>query len=183
MITRRKFTIGVVMTPAILTTTSLVHAAPTLPDEAAKAISELPDELSTSRLIYLTPIKSDGEESKCKAEIWFIYHEKDLYVVTPKDAWRAEAIEKKLTETRIWVGDFGNWKTANEKYRQAPELMATGSIVKDKEVHSEVLDAMGKKYSDEWSRWGPRFKTQLEDGTRVMIKYTPKQSTEENVEA
>lgn len=163
MITRRQLTFGILATPILVSISRSVHAE-----------EELPEELSTSSLIYLTPIKSDGEESKCKAEIWFAYHEKEIYVVTPKEAWRAEAIRKDLTQARIWVGEFGNWQRAKEAYREAPELMANGSIVEDKEVHQEVLKVMGEKYSDGWDTWGPRFKNQLADGSRVMIKYKPK---------
>ena len=163
MISRRQLTFGILATPILLTVARNVHAE-----------SKPPEELSTSKLIYLTPIKSDGEESQCKAEIWFAYHEDEIFVVTPKEAWRAEAIRKDLTDTRIWVGEFGNWKQSKEAYRDAPELMATGSIVEDKEIHAAVLKTMGEKYSDEWPRWGPRFKSALEDGSRVMIKYKPK---------
>lgn len=177
MITRRDLNLGVLLAPA-----ALVLARTATAEEEAKKTSELPDELNTSRLIYLTPIKSDGEESKCKAEIWFGFHNDEIYVVTPTTAWRSEAIRKKLTSTRIWVGDFGNWRRANEKFREAPELMATGSIVEDEEVHTKVLEVMGEKYTDEWGRWGPQFKSALEDGTRVMIKYKPTQP-DENVEA
>ena len=178
MITRRDLTLGVLLTPAAL---AFARSAFGEEEKVEEALG-LPDELNTSQLIYLTPIKSDGEESKCKAEIWFGFHNNEIYVVTPATAWRSEAIRKKLTSTRIWVGDFGNWQRANEKFREAPELMATGSIVEDEEVHAEVLEVMGKKYTREWGRWGPQFKSALEDGTRVMIKYTPEKS-EKDVEA
>lgn len=167
MITRRQISLGILATPVLVSFSRSVHAE-------EKVSEELPEELSTSSLIYLTPIKSDGEESKCKGEIWFAFHEKEIYVVTPSEAWRAKAIGKDLTEARIWVGEFGNWRQANEAFRKAPELMATGSIVEDKEVHQEVLKVMGEKYSDGWDTWGPRFKSALEDGSRVMIKYKPK---------
>lgn len=163
MITRRQLTLGLLTVPILASVSRSVHAE-----------SQLPEELSTSKLIYLTPIKSDGEESACKAEIWFAYVDQEIYLVTPKDAWRAEAIQKDLTEARIWVGDFGNWKRAKGAFREAPELMATGSIIDDKEKQAKVLEQMGKKYSDEWSTWGPRFKSALADGSRVMIKYKPK---------
>jgi hypothetical protein len=163
MITRRNLTLGILASPILIAVARTVHAE-----------TQPPEELSTSKLIYLTPIKSDGEESKCKAEIWFAFHKGEIFVVTPKDAWRAEAVRKDLTDTRIWVGEFGNWRRSKEAFRDAPELMATGSIVEDKEIHSTVLKTMGEKYSDEWASWGPRFKSALEDGSRVMIKYKPK---------
>ena len=158
MLNRRSFSIGTVLAPTFLATARAVYA-------------KLPEELSTSRLVYLTPIRSDGEESKCKGEVWFMLHDNDIYVVTQANAWRAEAIRKGLTSARMWVGEFGLWQRANDAFRQAPEIMTTGSIVDDKDVQSVVLDAMGTKYSDEWPVWGPRFRNALNDGSRAMLKY------------
>ncbi len=163
MISRRLFTLGTLATPVVVLLARSVRA-----DDLPK------DELESSKLVYLTPIKSDGEESKCKAEIWFLYHEGDIFMVTDTNAWRAEAIRKDLKDARIWVGDYGNWQRANDKFRDAPEIMAEGAIEEDADVHEEILDAMGEKYSDEWPTWGPRFKKALEDGSRVMLRYTPK---------
>ena len=161
MISRRNFSIGLVATPLI------ARAAATF------SVEDIVSKLETSKLIYLTPIKSNGDESKCKAEIWFLYHQSKIYLVTPKDAWRTEAIGKGLNKARIWVGEFGNWRRANETFRSAPELMATADIVADADIHTEVLRAMGAKYTSEWSTWGPRFKSALEDGSRVMLRYSP----------
>ena len=128
--------------------------------------------LETSKLVYLTPIKSNGEESRCKAEIWFGYHGGDVYVVTPPDAWRAEAVERGLTRARLWVGEFGVWTRADGAFRTAPELMATASLQTDAAVQAEVLTTMGAKYADDgWSRWGDAFRKGLADGGRVMIRY------------
>ena len=128
--------------------------------------------LDTSKLIYLTTIRSNGDESRCKAEIWFAHHDGACFVVTPPDAWRARAIGLGLHRARLWVGEFGIWTDADEAFRQAPELMATASIETDSEVHAQVLDVMGGKYADDgWRRWGPRFRDGLNDGSRVMIRY------------
>ena len=138
------------------------------------ALADPREALGTSKLVYLTPIKSDGEESRCQAEIWFAYHDGDAFVVTPPDAWRAEAVAAGLDRARLWVGDFGVWTDSDGAYRQAPEIMATASLETDAEVHAQVLSAMGAKYADDgWSRWGPRFKSGLADGARVMIRYRP----------
>lgn len=161
MISRRNFSIGLAATPLI------ARAAVTF------SVEDIVKKLETSKLIYLTPIKSNGDESKCKAEIWFIYHESNIYLVTPSDAWRTEAIKMGLNKARIWVGEFGNWRRANDAFRDAPELMATADIVAESEIHSEVLDAMGAKYTAEWNTWGPRFKSALEDGSRAMLRYSP----------
>lgn len=130
------------------------------------------DALSNSRLIYLTPIKSNGKESTCKGEVWFSYDGKaHVYVVTQYDAWRANAIRQGLTAARIWVGDFGEWRGAGDRYRSAPELMLEGSIENNPIVQDSVLATMGTKYADEWGVWGPRFREGLRDDSRVMLKY------------
>lgn len=148
-------------------------AAPTVLWSRA-AFADPREALATSRLIYLTPIKSNGEESRCQAEIWFAHHEGDAFVVTPPDAWRAEAVAAGLDRARLWIGDFGVWTQSDGAYRQAPEIMATASLETDAEVHAQVLAAMGAKYADDgWERWGPRFKSGLADGARVMIRYRP----------
>ena len=163
MTTRRTILAGISLAPALPLLTRTAWA-----DEAATAA----DKLNTSRLVYLTPIQSNGDESRCKAEIWFAHEAGNVYVVTPPDAWRAEAVRKGLVRARIWVGDFGVWTQSDGAFRDAPEFMATASIETDSDVHARVLEAMGGKYADTgWSRWGPRFHEGLVDGSRVMIRY------------
>ncbi len=132
---------------------------------------ELQTALNESDLIYLAPIRTDGRESRCQAEVWFVHHESDLYVITASEAWRAQAIGKGLTRTHIWVGDVGAWGDSNGAYRELPQIEAVGSQVKDAESQNSVLNAMGDKYSLEWFVWGPRFRNGLADGSRVMLRY------------
>lgn len=127
-----------------------------------------------SSLIYLTPLQSSGAESSCQAEIWFAAVEGDFYVVTEADAWRSQAIGKGLTRTRIWVGDVGMWKDSDGAYKSLPMLEASAAQETDTAVQEKVLEAMGGKYSgDGWDRWGPRFRTGLAEGSRVMLRYSP----------
>ena len=42
-------------------------------------------------VVYLTPLRSDGSESRCHAEIWFVADGDDVFVCTPGDSWRAQA--------------------------------------------------------------------------------------------
>ena len=158
MITRRTLVVGTALAPAFLV--------------AGRVFADTTAALGSSKLVYLTPLKSDGEESRCKAEIWFAYHGGDIYVVTPPDAWRAQAVGRGLTRARLWVGEFGIWTRANDAFREAPELMATSSLETNKDVQAEVLENMGAKYADDgWSRWGEEFRKGLADGGRVMIRY------------
>lgn len=164
MTTRRDLVVGLAIAPTIPLLARTVFA-----QEAAATPS---DKLETSQLVYITPIKSNGEESRCKAEIWFAHHDGAVFVVTPPETWRAEAVGKGLTRARLWVGEFGVWTQADGAFREAPEFMATASIETQADVHARVLTAMGGKYAETgWGRWGQRFRDGLADGSRVMIRY------------
>jgi hypothetical protein len=134
--------------------------------DAAKGMAE-------SALIYITPLKQDGSESSCQAEVWFQLHDGAMYVVTSSKAWRAVAVGKGRSSARVWVGDVGQWKSADGKYRALPVVTTQAALVGDKGVQTAVLAKMGAKYSAEWSTWGPRFNDGLADGSRVMLRYTP----------
>lgn len=129
--------------------------------------------MAESDLIYLTPLKSDGSESRCQAEVWFASYDADLYVVTSSQAWRAQAVTQGLTRTRVWVGDVGVWSDSGGRYRALPRVEAQASIVVEAGVHDAVLDVMGDKYRASWLVWGPRFRNGLADGSRVMLRYRP----------
>lgn len=127
-----------------------------------------------SDLIYVSPLRSSGAESTCHGEVWFVEEGGDFLVVTASSGWKAKAVERGLRDTRIWVGDFGNWKRSGGRYREAPSLVARASIERDAARQASLLERFGAKYPDEWDKWGPRFRNGLADGSRVMIRYGPK---------
>lgn len=129
-----------------------------------------PASLETSTLIYITPLKTNGSESKCQAEVWFVHDNGNAYVVTAKDAWRARAVSKGLTTARVWVGEHGVW-SENKDYLQAPNFVANVAIVADTAEHARILQVFGAKYTREWGLWGPRFKEGLASGERVLLQY------------
>ena len=135
--------------------------------------SEATGDMAKSPLIYISPLKQDGTESSCQAEVWFQLHDGAMYVVTSSTAWRALAVGKGLNSARVWVGDVGQWQQADGRYRSLPAVMTRAALVGDKSVHTAVLGKMGAKYADEWSSWGPRFRDGLAEGSRVMLRYTP----------
>ena len=129
--------------------------------------------LAKSPLLYLSPIQKNGSESTCHAEVWFVAQGEDFYVVTSSTAWRSEAIGKGLDRARVWVGDHGMWK-GNSQFKSAPSYIAQASVVpKGDPLQERSLSTFGKKYASEWGKWGPRFRTALADGSRVMLRYRP----------
>ncbi len=137
-----------------------------------RASAALPEGADSSRLIYITPIKRDGSESTCQGEVWFMREGDDLFVVTQSDAWRARAVAVGQDVAKIWVGDVGVW-TRNPEYVELPSFMARASLVSDASLHAGLLEKFGRKYSDEWPVWGPRWKNGLADGSRVLLRYQP----------
>ena len=168
-ISRRKFLEGVVaFSGALLLPAGFARSAGTFAAsaEATRAMAESP-------LIYLTPLRSDGSESQCHGEVWFAESGGDLLVVTASERWRAQAIGRGLDRARIWVGDFGPWKDANDRFRAAPTFVASAELVSNTDAKSIelALTAFGAKYTKEWSKWGPRFSKGLADGSCVLIRY------------
>ncbi len=136
----------------------------------AAAGPALPGVVEETDLIYLTPLQSNGAESRCQAEVWFVPDGNDLLVVTAADAWRAEAVRQGLTSARIWIGDVGVWNS-EARYKALPEVMATGGLDEDPAAHEAALEKFGSKYRLEWVIWGPRFRKGLADGSRVLLRY------------
>ena len=144
------------------------HAHFHLSDAAKKAAAE-------SSLIYISPLRSNGNESKCHAEIWFVPAGEDLLVCTPADTWRSQAVKKGLDRARVWVGDFGYWTRSGEKYKSAPSFLARASIVPPKDAAvAKCLTDMGVKYATTgWKSYGESFHKGMKDGSRVIIRYHP----------
>ena len=156
----------------LLSTGALALSGLAAPRISAAAASPAVGALESSGLIYLTPVLRNGDESTCHGEVWFVYYEDDIFVVTKRLAWRTQAIQRGLTTAKIWIGEFGRWTRAKDRYRAAPYLEISGSIERDPAVHTAVLGIFGGKYPDEWDKWGPRFRDGLADGSRVMLRYT-----------
>jgi hypothetical protein len=139
---------------------------------AAKA-SSIKQAIDSSDLIYLTAIRSDGNESSCQSEVWFVPRGSDLYVVTATSSWRVRALKKGLNKARIWVGDLGPWQGTEGKYKDLPILDAMAAEVTDATEQEQILDKFGSKYTAGWIFYGSRFRDGLADGSRTMVRYRP----------
>jgi hypothetical protein len=129
--------------------------------------------LSESPLVYISPLKTDGTESECHGEVWFVTDGDDVLLCTGALGWRARALEGGMARARLWVGDYGVWKQAGGKFREAPTFDATAVFEAAASKREEALEAFGQKYPDEWSKWGPRFRDGLANESRVLIRYRP----------
>jgi len=130
--------------------------------------------IAESPLVYIAPLRSDGSESSCHAEVWFVPDGGDLLVATTLERWRARAVKRGLDRARLWVGDFGPWKKSQGKFKTAPTFLARAEFVPGADAAIErALARFGSKYSDGWENFGPRFRSGLADGSRVLIRYRP----------
>ena len=144
-----------------------------LPAGTRAAGAPLATAMAESDLVYLTPLLGGGRESGCQAEVWFVADGGDAVIVTASDAWRADAVRRGFERARLWVGDVGVWTDSDGAYRALPSTTATASFIDDPDEHARLLEVFGDKYSLEWIIWGPRFRSGLKEGSRVMIRYRP----------
>ena len=148
---------------------SVAATAPFLGLSLTSRADEVRNALTESELIYLSPLKSNGDLSRCQAEVWYVMQGADALVCTAADSWRAVAPATGLTRTRLWAGDEGVWR--NGRHRSLPSVLVDASIEADSGEIETALLLFGDKYVAEWGTWGPRFRRGLADGSRVMLRY------------
>lgn len=159
--------------------TGLVLASLCLPYRGARATHPLSlskaaaEALATSPLVYISPLRADASESRCHGEVWYSVDEGDVLIATASDGWKSRALKKGLDKAQIWVGDFGRAKGADGPFRAAPSFRARASFDTDRAAFDRLLASFAKKYPDEWAKWEPRFRSGYDDGSRVVIRYTP----------
>jgi len=133
--------------------------------------------LEQSPFVYISPLRSDGKESSCHAELWYAWIDDSIVVTVARDRWKATALTRGLDRARIWVGDHGRWKTTfggrNEDFLGAPNFFAKAEQVEDKEMIERLLTIYGRKYPDEIAKWREPMRSGNADGSRIMIRYRP----------
>ena len=170
-ITRRRFTSALAW--GALGASTLAWAA--APSRAAAPAS--PKLLDESPFVYISPLKRDGSESTCHAELWYAWLDDAVVVIVASDRWKATALTRGLDRARIWVGDHGLWKTwyggRNEAFRDAPNFVGKGEAVKDAALLDRLLARYETKYPDEIADWRDAMRNGYADGTRTLIRYSP----------
>jgi hypothetical protein len=144
---------------------------------AADAKFELPaaavDTLGKGKLVYVSPLKSDGRESRCHGEVWYFFDRGAVVIATATKGWKTRAVKGGKDKARIWAGDFGPYSEASEKLRGAPTFLARAAVDTDAATFERLLASYATRYPDEWSKWKPRFESSYKDGSRTVIRYTP----------
>ncbi len=127
------------------------------PARSASLTPELQKALDSSKYVYVQSARKDGTLSK-PAEIWFMPYNGAVWVASPVTTYRVKRIQAGQTKAKIWIGKM-----------DGSAFNAKGSIVTDPEVNK----AYAKKYSSEWSSYEKKFRDDLANGSRVLIKYEP----------
>ena len=74
---------------------------PWLPRRARAALSEdARKALAKSGFVYVSPLRSDGSESTCHAEVWFAWLDGKVVLITAADRWKARSVAGGSVRTR-----------------------------------------------------------------------------------
>lgn len=161
---------GVLKAAGLLLGSLLLPARPRAAEAAGAALpAPIAQALQERRLVFVSPLRRDGRESRCHGEVWFFVDGADVVIGTDPRRWKAVAVQSGQTRARLWVAS----SDAERDYRTALRFEAEGRIDADPASFDRLLDAYGAKYAEEWGTWGPRFRKGRENGTRVLIRYTP----------
>ena len=154
----RRLSTRIVLAAALLLSAVVAATAAADLSPAIKA------ELANSKYIYIATTRKNGSLGK-PAEIWFLYHNGAVYVASPPTTWRVRRIKAGRPQAKIAVGK-----------PDGPSFMATGAAVTEPDVYAVLFETYAKKYAGDWTRYETSFRHGLKDGSRVLIKYTPKDS-------
>jgi hypothetical protein len=144
-------------------TAVLLIALLLLPWPAAAALSpDLQKTLENSKFVYISSTRKSGSLST-PAEIWFLFHDGAVYVGTRPTSWRVRRIKAGRPDAKIAVGAV-----------DGPSFMATGSLVRDPSIQELLFKTYAKKYADGWQTHEQSFRDGFKDGSRVLVKYVPK---------
>lgn len=133
--------------------------------------------LRDSPFVYVSPLRSDGEESRCHGEVWYAWLDGAVYLSAASSTWKARAVAGGLKSARVWVGDHGRWKSRiganNESFRGAPHFDAVVERVTEGDWNERLLATYETKYPGSIDRWRDKMRDGYTSGHRVLLRYTP----------
>ena len=132
--------------------------------------------LEDSPYVYVSPLRSDGEESRCHGEVWYGWYEGSVFMTCETKTWKVRSVQSGLNSARLWVGDYGRWKGVlgkNTSFTAGPKFDAKVSISDDEKYLSQLFKELARKYPKGWRRWEDRMKKAHKEGSRVLLRYTP----------
>ena len=132
--------------------------------------------LEQSPFVYVSPLKSDGAESRCHGEVWYGWFEGAVFLTSATTTWKARAVARGLTRARVWVGDYGRWKRVlgrNNAFLEGPHFEATVSVSNDSDHVARLLAELARKYPKEFPSWKDRMEAGHREGSRVLLRYAP----------
>jgi hypothetical protein len=166
-------TLGLLLAPLAVARARSASASAALDPALERALKESP-------FVYISPLRSNGEESRCHSEVWYGWLDGTVVIITATKSWKTRAMVRGLTKTRIWVGDYGRVKKmmgSNEAFRSGPSFLARAELVKTPAMIGRLLSVFNQKYPDEIKSWRGPMQTGLADGSRLMIRYAPEART------
>jgi hypothetical protein len=143
---------------------ALLLSAVVVATAAADLSPAIKSDLANSKYIYVATTRKSGALGR-PAEIWFLYHDGAVYVASPPTTWRVRRIRAGRTQAKIAVGK-----------PDGPVFMANGAVVNEPDIYPILFATYAKKYGGDWTKYEEKFRNGLKDGSRVLIKYTPKDS-------
>jgi hypothetical protein len=144
--------------------------------QAGALAPDLQRALEKSPFVYVSPLRADGSESACHAEVWYGWIDGSVVLITGSERWKARSVRRGLDRARLWVGDFGRWERVvgrSERFREGPSFEARAVIARDGALLERLLAIFAEKYPEEIDRWRDRMRQGYADGTRVLVRYTP----------
>ena len=143
------------------------------PSQRSKALSL--QHLTGSKFAYVSPLRSNGQESTCHGEVWYAWLDESIVVITAKTTWKARALAAGLDSARIWVGNYGRWKgwlRNSEAFMQAPNFLAHAKTDHDPALLERLMNVYKTKYPAEFPAWEDRQRSGFRSGERIIIRYS-----------
>ena len=129
--------------------------------------------LAESPLVYISPLKSNGEESNCHGEVWYYVDRGDVLVGSAASTWKVKAVNSGLNQARVWIADYGPEWRALKRYRAAPSFVAQVMIEDSQAAFERLMQGHAQRYPQEWVEWEQRFRSEYNNGSRKILRYSP----------